>query len=80
MVLGSFQQELKDIMKKSSEWRFSVMYSKAEQIEEFKIEDMALTKMEDAPRLWNTLGVLLQANESNLKENRTEDGGVNART
>jgi len=77
MVLESFQQELQELMKKSSKWRFSAMHSKAEQIKEFKIEDMARTMMEDAPRLWNTLGGLLQANESNLEENWTEDGGVN---
>ena len=73
VVLGNFQQELQGLMNKSNKWRFGAMHSKAQQIEEFKIEDMASTMNEQAPCLWNALGGLLQANENNLEDSQTEE-------
>ncbi|KAH7924642.1 hypothetical protein BV22DRAFT_1129691 [Leucogyrophana mollusca] len=65
--------EIRELVKVESGWHFSALHAKSEQIENFRIEEMALKIEADAPRLWALLDVLLSARMT--KKAQVKSGG-----
>ncbi|KAJ7090155.1 hypothetical protein C8R44DRAFT_835959 [Mycena epipterygia] len=53
---------IRDLADKENGWHFSAANTSAEQLQKFRIEDMALQMKDPAPELWDLLGLLLSAN------------------
>ncbi|KAJ6567851.1 hypothetical protein B0H10DRAFT_2200069 [Mycena sp. CBHHK59/15] len=58
----SFAPCVRDLAEKENGWHFSAANTSAEQLQNFRIEDMAIQMKVLAPELWDLLGLLLSAN------------------
>ncbi|KAJ7908542.1 hypothetical protein B0H13DRAFT_2233244 [Mycena leptocephala] len=57
-----YAQLIRDLADKENGWHFSAANTSAKQLQDFRIEDMAMRMKALAPELWDLLGLLLSAN------------------
>ncbi|KAJ7896350.1 hypothetical protein B0H14DRAFT_2306070, partial [Mycena olivaceomarginata] len=56
-----YAQLIRDLADKDNGWHFSAANTSAKQLQNFRIEDMAVRMQALAPELWDMLGLLLSA-------------------
>jgi hypothetical protein len=64
-----YVQLIRDLADKDNGWHFSAANTSAEQLQNFRIEGMAVRMQALAPELWDMLGLLLSAHrQSDVKD------------
>jgi hypothetical protein len=60
---------------RNEDWHFNASHASAKDLEEFRIEDMALKMKVLAPDLWNILGLLLSGDRRSWRQHAENDSG-----
>lgn len=60
-VKSKYAGEIRDLVQRNSGWHFSASTATADQLQEFRIEEMAERMQQIAPQLWDLVGLLLSA-------------------
>jgi len=72
VMKARYAQSVTELTRKENGWHFGALHTSAEQLKDFKIEEMA-EKMEDlAPELWDLLGLLLSADKRQTKRRQRD--------
>ncbi|KAF8150232.1 hypothetical protein B0H34DRAFT_826645 [Crassisporium funariophilum] len=67
-----YSESIKSLIS-NEEWHFNASHASAKQLEDFRIEDMAVTMKELAPDLWLVLDILLMGTRMSLPEPLSTD-------
>jgi hypothetical protein len=54
---------------RNEDWHFNASHASAQDLDDFRIEDMALKMKSLAPDLWNILGLLLSSDQRSQRQN-----------
>jgi hypothetical protein len=62
----NLKDEIRELLKEEHGWQFNALHASADQIDQFRIEEMASNMEQRSPYLWSLLGQLLSSAQSKM--------------